>query len=238
MTLRPSETQQGRLWLENFLPEERHAAELLVNSLRVISATGFQASMSELLSALRSRLENPVVFYPIRELPKGMLPPQPVPAEDIEQEKLPNGTRIHLLPLDTPFEALPGSEGIVGNVIRQVVGHRPIPAVASSPETLQQLRLTRPRTIILVEDYSGTGARVTQYVDAWMRHPTIRSWYSYGLIRLHVALVTISARALERLEKHPWIHKIHYCEQAADFSTAMWSAEEAAAIKELCIEYA
>lgn len=111
MTLRPSETQQGRLWLENFLPEEQHTAESLINSLRVISATAFQASMSELLSTLKSHLENPVVFYPIRELPKGMSPPQPMPTEDIEQEKLPDGTRMHLLPLDTPFEALPGSEG-------------------------------------------------------------------------------------------------------------------------------
>ena len=49
MTLRPSETQQGLAWLGNFLPEERHAAELLIDSIRVISSTTFRVYMRELL---------------------------------------------------------------------------------------------------------------------------------------------------------------------------------------------
>jgi hypothetical protein len=70
-----------------------------------------------------------------------------------------------------------------------------------------------------------------------MRHPTIRSWYSYKLIKFHIALVTVSASALESLRKHRRIESIHYCEQAADFHTAMWSPEERQAIEQLCIKY-
>lgn len=238
MTLRPSETQEGQLWLSNFKVEERHAAELLINSLHVISATAFRASMSGLLNDLKLNCERPIVFFPIRELPKGMAPSTGTPKQSAPVEQLPDGSYMSLLPLDEPFESLPGSEGIVGNIIRDVLGYRPKSTVASSPQTLARLRSAQPRTIVLVEDYSGTGTRVSGYIDSWMKHPTIRSWYSYGLIRFHVALVSASGSALEKMKRHRRIADIHYCEQAADFSTAMWSLEELVAIEEICLKYA
>lgn len=238
MTLRPSETEAGLSWLENFLPEERHTAELLINSIRVISATAFRAYMAELLLKIKSDLQYPIAFYPIRELPRSL--PQPgAPSKQatvIEQKA--DGDRLPLVPLDNPFEPLPGSEGIVGNIIRDTIGHRPNRAVASSPKNLEELRKAKPRTIVLVDDYSGTGKRVASYVDSWMRHPTIRSWYSYGLVRFHVALVTASGTAIEKLQAHPRISDVHYREQAADFSTSMWSDNELEKVLRLCAKYA
>jgi hypothetical protein len=70
-----------------------------------------------------------------------------------------------------------------------------------------------------------------------MRHPTIRSWYSYKLIKFHVALVTASGNSLANLRRHRHIEGIHYCEQAADFQTTMWSPEERQVIEQLCIKY-
>lgn len=237
MTLRPSETQEGQLWLSNFKVEEHHAAELLINSLRIISATAFRASMAELLNNLKSSSEKPVAFFPIRELPKGVSSRAAPSTQSVPFEEMPDGSPMPLRPLDDPFASLPGSEGIVGNIIRDVIGYKPRSGIASSPKTLAGLRRAQPRTIVLVEDYSGTGTRVCEYVDAWMRHPTIRSWYSYGLVRFHVALVSASGAALEKINDHRRIAKIHYREQAADFSTTMWSSEERLAVEELCIKY-
>jgi hypothetical protein len=237
-TVRPSETEQGLSWLENFQPEERHAAELLINSIRVISSTSFRAYLTELLTQSVSEFQAPVVFYPVRELPSylpGVLNPL---KRKVEVELTPDGDAIPLFPLDDPFEPLPGSEGIVGNIIRDVIGHWPNYAVASSPKTLQKLREVRPRTILLVDDYSGTGTRVTDYVDSWMRNPTIRSWYSYGLIRFHVVLITASGAALEKMKRHPRITGIKYRERATDFSTATWSDDERNKITALCTKYA
>jgi hypothetical protein len=238
MTLRPSETQAGLAWLENFLPEERHTAELLINSIRVISATAFRAYMAELLLKVKSDLQRPIAFYPIRELPKGLPQPDVPSKQAISIEQKADGDLVPLLPLDNPFESLPGSEGIVGNIIRDTIGHRPIHAVASSPRNLEDLKKAKPRTIVLVDDYSGTGTRVAGYVDSWMRHKTIRSWYSYGLIKFHIALVTASGIAIEKLEGHSRITGVHYREQAADFSTSMWSDEEREKVIGLCEKYA
>lgn len=238
MTLRPSETKQGLSWLGNFQPEERHAAGLLINSIRVISSTSFRAYLTELLIQSISEFETPVVFYPVRELPKYLPKPQSPPKRKVEVELTPDGDAIPLLPLDDPFEPLPGSEGIVGNIIRDVVGYRPNYTVASSPKTLQKLREIRPRTVVLADDYSGTGTRVTEYVDSWMRNPTIRSWYSYGLIRFHIVLIAASGVALEKMKKHPRIVSVRYRELAADFGAATWSDEERDKITALCIKYA
>ena len=237
MTLRPSETEQGRLWLNNFLPEEHHAAELLINSLRVISETTFRIVLTEILIKIKADSKRPVAFYPVRQLPREVSAPEKT-EEPVEREKLPNGKYMALLPLDHPFEAIPGSEALVGNIIRDVIGRKPIPAVASSPESLQELRQVAASTIVLVDDYSGTGTTIRQYVDAWMRHPTVRSWHSYGKIRFHVALLTASGMALEALEKHRWIERVHYLERAADFSTALWSEAEHTEIEALCAKYA
>ena len=238
MTLRPSETQEGLAWLGNFLPEERHAAELLIDSIRVISSTAFRVYMRELLDGIKLELARPIAFYPIRELPKGLPHPRMSPHQTTEIDQTPDGDHIPLLPLDDPFPPLPGSEGIVANIIRDTIGHRPDLAVASAPESLTKLRKVKPRTIVLVDDYSGTGTRVADYVDSWMQHPTVRSWYSYGLIRFHVAVVTASGSALSRLQDHPRIEGVYYRERAADFSTSMWSHEEHRQILELCEKYA
>jgi hypothetical protein len=237
MTFRPSETEEGLLWLNNFDLEERHAAELLINSLRIVSSSRFRVSLSDLLIQLREECVKPIVIYPIRELPKEIAPLVEASETAVGQERMPDGTYMPLLPLDHSFESLPGSEGVVGNIIRAVIGNRPDRTIATSPRTLSALRRTEPRTVILVDDYSGTGTRVSQYVDSWMRHPTIRSWYSYKLISFHIALVTASGYALETLRKHRRIEDTHYCEQAADFLTAMWSPEERQAIEQLCIKY-
>ena len=194
--------------------------------------------MSGLLNELKSSCEHPIAFFPIRELPKGIASSEGTQKKGTPLEQLPDGSYMPLLPLDEPFEPLPGSEGIVGNIIRDVLGYRPKPAIASSPRTIARLKDVKPRTIVLVEDYSGSGTQVSGYVDSWMKHPTIRSWHSYGLIRFHIALVSASGAALGKMNRHRRITDIHYCEQAADFSVAMWSLEEQVAIEEICLKYA
>jgi len=237
MTKRPSDTRQGKLWIGNFAPDERQAAELLINSLRIISETSFRASMVDLLTRLVVERDRPIAIYPIRALPRDL-----GEQNSIENQAEPGNENTTkpgpFPPLDHPFQPLPGSEGIVANIVRDVIGKRPTDAVASAPMTLEELRRIRVRSIMLVDDYSGTGDRVIKFIDAWMRNRTIRSWYSYKLIRFDVVLIAISGQALARLRRHPRIADIHFLEQAADFNTARWTNEEAQAIQALCLKYA
>lgn len=51
---------------------------------------------------------------------------------------------------------------------------------------LSDLKRQRVKDIVLVEDSIGSGQRVSNYIALMMKHPTFRSWWSFGLIRLHV----------------------------------------------------
>ncbi|MEW1801502.1 hypothetical protein ACIGO7_33445 [Streptomyces virginiae] len=217
MRNRPSETARGAAWVNNFPPEDRRAAELLLNSLRVLSDATFRAKLTDQLAGLVQELPRPIAIYQVRELP--------------------NRAVEGFLPLDHPHAPLPGSEGHVGHIIRDVIGSRPDEIRASSPQSLEDLRRVKARTLVLVDDYSGTGNRVAGYLDAWVSSPTIRSWFSYKFIKFHVLLHAVSVSALRVLERNPWVEQVHFSEHAAEFSTARWSTDEATEIRRLCTNH-
>ena len=218
MTARPSETDHGQAWLANFQADERHAATLLIDSLRVVSSSGFRIAMSEALRAAVDRFEWPVGVYPIRELHT-------------------DGT-TGFPPLDEPIDAIAGSEAVAGNIIREVIGRTPEFGRAAAYSTLEELRDERVRTLLLVDDYSGTGNQVAKYVDAWLDNPTIKSWHSYGLVRVHVLLLAASAKALQRLQDHRFIASVQYLERGLSFDTKPWTEEERTRVEEICRRYA
>lgn len=218
MATRPSETRQGLLWLANFTVDERRAAILLIDSLRIVSSSRFRIAMSDALRAMIAEFLAPVGVYPVRELPGNISVPFP--------------------PLDLPYASLPGSEGLVGNVIREVVGRRPKFNLAASYDSLERLRRNKVRTLLLVDDYSGTGNQIVKYVDAWMRHPTIKSWHSYGAVRVHILLLAASAQAHHRLNSHRFVTSASYLERGLGFDTAPWTDGEREEIEALCRRYA
>lgn len=216
--MRPSETSQGLRWLGNFCLDERRAATLLIDSLRVISSSRFRITMSDALGAAVDEFPEPVGVYPVRELPR----------DRADQ----------FLPLDHPFQAIPGSEGLVGNIVRDVIGRRPKFSRASSYDSLDRLRRHKVRTLLLVDDYSGTGDQIVKYVDAWIDHPTIKSWHSYGLLRVHVLLLAASAQAQKRLEDHRFVASVRYLERGLGFDTVPWTKQEREDVEALCWRYA
>jgi hypothetical protein len=217
--MRPSDTQQGQRWVENFRLDERRAATLLIDSLRVISSSRFRIVMSSALRSAIDDLHGPLGVYPARELPRKMhLGP--------------------LYPLDHPYADTPGSEGIVGNIIRDVVGRRPKLRHAAAYSTLDALKRWKVRTLLLVDDYSGSGDQLVKYVDAWANHPTIKSWHSYGLLRINVLTMAMSMTALQRLRQHKFVQEVQYVELGGDFGSVAWTVEERKSVENLCLRYA
>src|SRR5256885_1486722 len=107
MSRRPTETARGIAWVNNFPPEEQRAAELLINSLRVLSDATFRATLTEQLSGLVSSLPRPLGIYPVREL----------------GDSISSGSEF--APLAHPYAPLAGSEGSVGHIVRDIIGSRP-----------------------------------------------------------------------------------------------------------------
>lgn len=236
VTERPSETVEGQQWIENFRPEEKRTARLLLDSLQIISETTFRASLGQLLVDRVADLDKPVAFFPIRKLPKitnrKSVDPRMHPGFGLALPEEP-------LPLSAKYAAHPGSEGAVGNVVRDVLAdHRKaLRLVEASSLAELKSRRRKPRTIVLVDDFCGSGDRAAGYVEAWAQHRTIRSWHSRGLIRFHVVALAVTQQAFSCLSKNKWIEQVHALQPAADFSTAPWSRDERRDIEALCLRY-
>lgn len=143
-----------------------------------------------------------------------------------------------LVPLEHPYASTPGSEGLIGNIIRDVVGRRPRFDKAAMYNSRDGLRRWRVRSLLLVDDYSGSGDQLVKYVDAWTDHPTIKSWRSYGLLRVHILVLAASKDALQRLREHRFVEGVQYLEQGGDFDSVAWTGQEQKAIVDLCLRYA
>jgi hypothetical protein len=174
--------------------------------------------MSEAIRDALEELPAPVGVYPAREVP--------------------HRERTALRPLELPYAGTPGSEGLIGNIIREVVGRKPNHDRAAMYVSLDQLRRRNVRSLLLVDDYSGSGDQLIKYVDSWAESPTIKSWLSYGFLRIHVLVLAASRNALERLHRHQFLTGVRYLEQAGNFDSAIWMDEERASIEDLCVRYA
>lgn len=70
--------------------------------------------------------------------------------------------------------------------------------------SIQTLRRRRIRSIIFIDDSVGSGDRVSSYARRFFQNASIRSWWSYGRIHLHVfALMRSEEGEHEILENLP-----------------------------------
>jgi hypothetical protein len=220
MPTRLSDTEDGRRWLGNFLPDDVPTATMLLDSLHVVSEVTFRAGLKQLLTDViwHDTTVEPVVLYPVR----------PPPAEPDYVEPAP----------DRPFGPTDGSEHLAANIISEVVQtherRRQVSALASQPE----LRDGKCRTIILVDDYLGSGDSIIAYLDRWWANSTIRSWRSLRLIRFLIVTYGCSTLAQERLRNHRLVDDLRWVEFGLDFTSATWTTQEREAIRDLCRRYA
>jgi NAD(P)-dependent dehydrogenase (short-subunit alcohol dehydrogenase family) len=63
------------------------------------------------------------------------------------------------------------------------------------------MRAARCRTILLVDDFSGSGDQIIRFWRGFKAHPTLRSWLSYHRIACHVAVFAATQVARKKLER-------------------------------------
>ncbi|MER7667951.1 hypothetical protein ABTY61_05735 [Kitasatospora sp. NPDC096128] len=219
--LRPSATQQGEAWLSNFRPSDTAHAQLLIDSLHFVSSTSFRQRLSQHLHSLLadpSRVPGPAALYSVRscELNETMFIDEKVP----------------LVP------ATGGSELIVQNILRSTEQAFDTKVVSRQSWKLEHLRDRRVRSLVFVSDYAGSGDEAINYAKAWLRNPTIRSWRSLKLIRLHLVLFAASTTALRRLKSSAVYDSVHTLHAGMDFESAPWEPAQRKAIRLICERYA
>ncbi|MCX5171506.1 hypothetical protein OG616_26250 [Streptomyces antibioticus] len=212
----PSDTLEGKSWLRNFANEDCGSAQLLINSLRIFSADEFRSRLLAIVLERLTEFSGPVAVYPVKNTPKDVQEPSPLPM---------NGR-------------LPGSYAIVANIIRDSVENPPEGVTVVGSPNLDKLRGGKFRHLLLVDDYSGSGGLAIKHGKGWARNPTIRSWRSYGLLRIHYVSFAVSSLALRRIRKERLFDSVVQVECGLDFSNARWTQRERESIEQICQSYA
>jgi hypothetical protein len=196
--------------------------------LRVISENELRASLTARLDAAYIALRHPILALPVRNLRDFGLPrhiKKPVAYDQFNPGA------------DLP--PLPGSEGVISNILREFYGVRKkTPGLLLPGSQLAALRRHRCRTILLVTDYAGTGAQCLDIVNSLLRNATIRSWRSFGWLEIRIIAFATSEIAAKRIRKSGRVDGLDVVERAESFDTADWTQHQAAAVEEICKRYA
>lgn len=139
-----------------------------------------------------------------------------------------------------PILATPGSEGGIGSYVRDLTGDKPgsEPSHWLHPDTgLDRLRDRRCRLLVLLTDYSGSGKQVVQFARTLVRNKHVRSWRSFGWLRVVVIPYALSIEARQLINKSGYVDSIKPAHPAASFDDAAWTPAERQHIERICREY-
>ena len=154
-------SSQIRAWLDQFQGVERDVAIDLLLHLRFVTRDGFSEWVRNTILNISS---DKIALYAVRKFKDNCL-----------------WNSIGKM-VGRPGTAL-GSEDLVYSLIRQL--DREFHRCFDNPD-LDTLRKHRIRDIVLLDDSIGSGGRLSDFARKMFDHPTFMSWWSYGLIRLHV----------------------------------------------------
>ncbi|QEM45756.1 phosphoribosyltransferase-like protein [Mycolicibacterium grossiae] len=239
---RLSETRRGRAWLTNFAERDRSAAELLLDSLQVASPASIHHGLKSLIDTVTPLLQDSVgVLIPVLSTEDIRM------TGDTEGNTQPaNGMKVaRLVAYDSfdpgaPIAATPGSEAWVGNLIRDLTGSRPgdEPGQWLHPATnIDTLHARRCRSIVLITDYTASGEQVKKFAATFPRNARLRSWRSFGWLRIVVAAYSASATARSAIDADSNIDKMVVHSPAASFADAKWTVEKRDQVVALCLKY-
>lgn len=217
-----SDTARGRRWLGNFDLTEQAAATLLLDSLELVGQDALRDGLLELVEQLGTALPPPIALVPVRELAPG-------------QAYFARGRDAKARLLQP--KSFPGSEALVANILsgarRAAAPHNPFVGAPS----LTNMRDARCRSILLVDDFSGSGGRIMDFWRGFRAHPTLRSWLSYHRIDYHVAAFAATERAFRRLQRAFGGDNVHLHRMCPTLDACKWDEAEGAAVVRLCHDY-
>jgi len=151
-------------WLKQFGGRERDVAIDLLLRLRFVPRDTFAEWVRQALSDIGS---GGVAVYSVRKEHE----------RDVESVWDLNGQII-----DRPGRAQ-GSEDFVYSIIRQLC--RESERFLDNPD-LGTLKGKSIRDIVLLDDSIGSGKRVADFISRMFKNKTLMSWWSYGLLTIHV----------------------------------------------------
>ena len=190
----------------------------MVDGLKLVSTTDLRRELGSLIAGILQSQPLPIAAFPAREAEPGRA------AHEAGREG-----DYHLFD-----PSLPGSEAVVGNILTGVLRQPASSGRMLSSLDLRTMRHRKVRTILLVDDFSGSGKRLLDFDRALRRHPTIRSWASGRFIDVHVALYAATNRAAALLRRRFGDERVHIVHACPTFAGAGWSPEQLEEVEALC----
>lgn len=222
-----SETRAGVAWLDNFLPEDRELAKRLLDAFVLESWTTARAALLDLLRTEIASEGNSGSVWVLPAMDSG----------DIRRANELAGvgplTAFENFEPGMTIPSMPGSEGLIGHLIRDVQGKR----ILAPDASISQLRAKRIRTIIVVSDTIETGGQVTKYVKSLLRNPTLKSWRSFGWIKLIVLAYAVSKEGEQVVTTVPHVDSLRFVRRAPAIDGLAWPMQDTEAARDLCLRY-
>lgn len=194
---------------------------MIVDALQLVSATELRTDLGREIRRLLTGLSGPVAAFPVREVD----PPASAHGDGRD------GSYELLRP------GLPGSEAVIANILTGISREPEYESLLLKSLDLATLRQCRTKTLLLVDDFSGSGKRLRDFSRALRRHPTIRSWMSYRLIEVHVVAYAATSEATRLLRSDFGSDKVHLVRACPTFANAGWTQEQIADVEALCKDY-
>lgn len=214
-------TERGEQWLSNFEDKDKAPARELVASLTLVSALEFERKLVAKIEEVAEATAGLVALYAVRELVFG---------EDIFPD---DGGEVSATPRGSDI----GSEGRVATIIRNLVRERSDKFV--NHPTICQLRDSKIPNIFFVDDFIGSGKRVTDYINNFYSSPTIKSWSSYQKLKFCVVAYSGTGGGRSRIGRHKVRPKVIFERSCPSIGTTEWKSKgQAAALEKLCKRYA
>jgi len=151
-------------WLSQFPEVERTTAKLLLSHLQFVSRDVYSAWLQRVVAALSSG--KTYALYSVRKLEDGL--PLWNEGGDI---------------VARPGDSL-GSEDLVYSLVANLA--RTNSQTLLDHSSLTELRDKKVHDYLLIDDSIGSGDRVSGFINAMLSHPTFLSWWSFGLVKIHV----------------------------------------------------
>lgn len=181
-----------------------------------------RSGLGQKIRELLTSVPRPVAAFPAREV----TPPQS--AHEFGR----NGS-YELLP-----PGLPGSEALIGNILTGISREQAYKNTLLTDLGIPSLRRRRVRTLLLIDDFSGSGKRLIDFGKAIRRHKTIRSWSSYHLITIHVVAFAATNEAARLLRSYFGSDRVHLVRACPTFDSTGWPHDLRYAVETLCHDFA
>lgn len=181
-----AECAAGAAWLQQFSQPDRDAARLLLDSLRLVSRGQFLQGLDDCIRAVGDRTSGPLALYVARKMGEG------------ERYFFHGGRRPGRVDLGVSAGEA-GSEWEMVFNVTQWTRRDPVRYLDHPP--VSTLRSRQCRHIVLLDDLSGSGNTVAQFIRELRRQRKIAAWWSLGWLTFHVVAYAITTEAEDAIRR-------------------------------------